>query len=173
MREDAVGVSGFSERPCAYLRVVSVIESCSLSSPSSVSYLCVFLSFHSWSRPRTYILRNDWLWPALWKLPVNESYAPWPMSSTSSINYTGSLLSLPPFFCRHYCKFVACLADVVCFSRMMLYSQAKLTYAPPSLRTASRLSSLTWHAVISWNRVATTHRTLRSASTPVSSHARC
>ena len=29
--------------------------------------------------------RGDWLWPALWMMPVDDAYGPWPMSGEIDI----------------------------------------------------------------------------------------
>ncbi|KAF8532248.1 hypothetical protein JB92DRAFT_1308775 [Gautieria morchelliformis] len=39
-------------------------------------------------------------------LPVNETYGPWPMSGTSSVHPSDSLLSLRPDFCCCCCRLV-------------------------------------------------------------------
>jgi beta-glucanase (GH16 family) len=35
---------------------------------------------------------GDWLWPAIWMLPVNETYGPWPASGEVSISSANLLL---------------------------------------------------------------------------------
>lgn len=34
---------------------------------------------------RAKLPRGDWIWPALWMLPVNNAYGPWPMSGEIDI----------------------------------------------------------------------------------------
>ena len=34
---------------------------------------------------RAKLPEGDWLWPALWMLPVDEAYGPWPMSGEIDI----------------------------------------------------------------------------------------
>lgn len=34
---------------------------------------------------RARLPRGDWLWPAIWMLPVRQDYGPWPMSGEIDI----------------------------------------------------------------------------------------
>lgn len=56
--------------------------------------------------------RGDWLWPALWMMPVNETYGPWPASgeidiieargnSPEDYSFQYALGSYLPFVCFH------------------------------------------------------------------------
>ncbi len=56
--------------------------------------------------------RGDWLWPALWMMPVNETYGPWPASgeidiieargnSPEDYSFQYALVSCSPFVCFH------------------------------------------------------------------------
>jgi hypothetical protein len=138
--------------PTRRLQVVCVIAWCTLHPCLPFLHRCLFLSLHWCTRSLTYIFHNDWGEVAtLWMLAVKETYGPSPMSSTSSANLTSSLLDWPLFF-------VVFIGNLWRGLRM----SCSLPYAPPSLCTAT-LTHLRRHR--SWNRVATTHSTLRSAFT--------
>ena len=37
--------------------------------------------------------RGDWLWPAIWMLPDNDTYGPWPLSGEIDVRLTSSVVS--------------------------------------------------------------------------------
>jgi hypothetical protein len=139
-RKDAIGGRKFSEISSPISKSFASLNRV-LSLFLCHSFTDVFFSPSMWARPRTYILRSDWLWPALWMLPVNETNGPWPLSGTSSVKLTGRLLSSPLFFCPCSCQLVRGLR-MSCYFRYHSLLLGETAYAPPSLCTVSHLSSL-------------------------------
>ena len=45
---------------------------------------------------RAKLPRGDWLWPAIWMLPVNNTYGPWPLSGEIDVS-----LFIHPLVCVH------------------------------------------------------------------------
>ena len=37
------------------------------------------------------IPQGDWLWPAIWMLPVNNTYGPWPLSGEIDVRIRSAL----------------------------------------------------------------------------------